>query len=48
MKNKKQVQYVSKQLTIKGFSHAFDWTKHERASTIKELQKIGVQEKMLL
>lgn len=43
--NKEQVQYVSEKLKKKGYTHTYDWTKNERASTLEELQTIGEAEK---
>lgn len=44
-KNKEQVQYVSHELTMKGFVHSYDWTKNERPSTLEALTEIGTKEK---
>ena len=43
--NKDKVRYVSEKLKSKGFTHTYDWTKNERASTFEALYEIGLQEK---
>ena len=43
--NKEQVRYVSQKLIGFGFSHTYDWTKNNRASTLAELEEIGTKEK---
>jgi nucleoside 2-deoxyribosyltransferase len=43
--NKDSVRYVSEKLKDKGYIHTYDWTKNERASTIKELKEVGQKEK---
>ncbi|CAN7403880.1 nucleoside 2-deoxyribosyltransferase [Rossellomorea sp. LjRoot5] len=43
--NKDHVRYVSDRLEQKGFIQAYDWTRNERASTVKDLQHIGQNEK---
>jgi nucleoside 2-deoxyribosyltransferase len=43
--NKDLVRSVSDRLEQKGFIHTYDWTKNERASTVKDLQHIGQNEK---
>ncbi|MEI3613715.1 nucleoside 2-deoxyribosyltransferase [Pseudogracilibacillus sp. SO30301A] len=44
-KNKETVRYVSQHLKDKGFTHTYDWTQNERASTLENLEKIGDQER---
>ncbi|WP_201714024.1 nucleoside 2-deoxyribosyltransferase [Rossellomorea arthrocnemi] len=44
-KNKDLVRYVSERLKQSSFTHTYDWTKNERASTVEELQHIGQNEK---
>ncbi|PFG06459.1 nucleoside 2-deoxyribosyltransferase [Bacillus sp. es.034] len=39
------VRYVSARLEEKGFIHTYDWTRNDRASTVKDLQHIGQNEK---
>ena len=43
--NKDKVKYVSKILKNKGYTHTYDWTENDRASTFEDLYKIGQQEK---
>ena len=43
--NKEQVRYVNQKLIDFGFIHTYDWTKNNRASTLSELENIGVKEK---
>ncbi|PFA67181.1 group-specific protein [Bacillus sp. AFS015802] len=43
--NKDLVRYVSEQLKREGCIHTYDWTVNERASTVEELQGIGLKEK---
>ncbi|MDZ5471461.1 group-specific protein [Bacillus sp. 31A1R] len=42
---KADVRYVADKLKVKGYSHTYDWTKNERASTFSQLQEIGLLEK---
>ncbi|KPB03273.1 nucleoside 2-deoxyribosyltransferase [Bacillus sp. CHD6a] len=42
--NIEKVREVSKRLKDKGFIHTYDWTKNERAATLKELKEIGEKE----
>ena len=44
-KNIEIVRFVSNQLKDEGFIQTYDWTRNERASTIDDLKKIGLQEK---
>jgi len=44
-KNIDTVRYVSNELINKGYIHTYDWTKNQRASTMKELKEIGRLEK---
>ncbi|MBD8069710.1 nucleoside 2-deoxyribosyltransferase [Bacillus sp. PS06] len=44
-KNIENVRYVSDQLKKNGYKHTYDWTQHERASTMEELKSIGQAEK---
>ena len=39
--NKQAVRQVSEELKNKGFTHTYDWTKNERASSFEELSKVG-------
>ncbi|HEK9104039.1 TPA: group-specific protein [Bacillus pseudomycoides] len=39
------VRYVSEKLKSKGFTHTYDWTQNERASTFTDLINIGQAEK---
>lgn len=43
--NKDKVRYVSEKLKNNGYTHTYDWTKNERASTFNDLRGIGQQEK---
>ncbi|KPL58861.1 nucleoside 2-deoxyribosyltransferase [Rossellomorea vietnamensis] len=43
--NKDLVRYVSHKLEQKGYTQTYDWTRNERASTVKDLQRIGQNEK---
>ncbi|WP_350448839.1 nucleoside 2-deoxyribosyltransferase [Rossellomorea vietnamensis] len=43
--NKDLVRHVSDRLEQKGFSHTYDWTRKDRASSLKDLQHIGQNEK---
>lgn len=43
--NKEQVRYVNQKLIDVGFIHTYDWTKNNRASSLSELENIGVKEK---
>ncbi|WP_088104211.1 group-specific protein [Halalkalibacter urbisdiaboli] len=44
-KNIDTVRSVSKQLINKGYIQTYDWTKNEKASTLKDLKDIGQLEK---
>ncbi|MEI2663068.1 nucleoside 2-deoxyribosyltransferase [Rossellomorea sp. LJF3] len=43
--NKELVRHVSDRLEQKGYIHTYDWTRNDRASTVKDLQYIGQNEK---
>ncbi|MFD2922187.1 nucleoside 2-deoxyribosyltransferase [Halobacillus naozhouensis] len=43
-KNIDKVRYVSEQLKAQGYVHTYDWTQHEKASTLEDLKQIGQQE----
>jgi nucleoside 2-deoxyribosyltransferase len=43
--NKDIVRYVNERLKQEGFSHTYDWTRNEHASSVKDLQHIGQNEK---
>lgn len=44
-KNVEAVRWVSGQLTSKGYVQTYDWTKYNRAMSIKDLKEIGQEEK---
>ncbi|MGM0751558.1 MAG: nucleoside 2-deoxyribosyltransferase [Bacillota bacterium] len=43
-KNIDQVRDVSDRLKRKGYTHTYDWTQNNRASTVEELKQIGEKE----
>ncbi|MBA4535932.1 nucleoside 2-deoxyribosyltransferase [Bacillus aquiflavi] len=43
--DKETVRYVNQYLKDKGFTHTYDWTQNERASTFENLKSIGHQER---
>ena len=43
--NIETVRLVSEKLKTMGFIHTYDWTQHERSSTINQLSEIGRKEK---
>lgn len=43
--NKNEVRHVSEKLKSKGYTHTYDWTNNEKASSFKDLREIGQQEK---
>ena len=43
--NKEKVRYASEQLKDLGHIQTYDWTRNERASSFKELERIGQFEK---
>ncbi|MGP4107842.1 nucleoside 2-deoxyribosyltransferase [Virgibacillus sp. L01] len=43
--NKEQVQYVTQKLQSRGYNLTYDWTRNERATTERELSRIGILEK---
>ncbi|TWT08015.1 group-specific protein [Planococcus sp. CPCC 101016] len=43
--NKKDVQYVSRELIRCGFILTYNWTKNERPTTLADLKAIGIKEK---
>lgn len=45
LQNKESVQYIAKSLVNEGFTHTYDWTKNNRASTVEELCSVGEQER---
>ncbi|WP_270180315.1 nucleoside 2-deoxyribosyltransferase [Alkalihalobacillus sp. CinArs1] len=42
--NKAQVQELRDLLKNEGYTHTYDWTKNERATTFEELGRIGTSE----
>ncbi|WP_044338902.1 nucleoside 2-deoxyribosyltransferase [Rossellomorea aquimaris] len=47
-KNIDQVRDVSDRLKRKGYTHTYDWTQNNRASTVEELKQIGEKEKQAI
>lgn len=45
LKNKALVQYVSLKLLSEGYTHTYDWTINQRATTTAQLHRIGTLEK---
>lgn len=45
LQNRESVQYIASSLINEGFTHTYDWTKNNRASTTDELCSIGQHER---
>ncbi|MEC5425108.1 group-specific protein [Virgibacillus sp. C22-A2] len=47
-RNKQVVRYVSQKLLSQGYTHTYDWTLNQRATSPEQLRKIGTLEKQAI